>query len=73
MKNSKLKTGFEVNLWEAKVINQSKEDKQTFGLLIVKEISPEKVYSCPMTILPFALSDPSGKLQQSIKARSEIT
>ena len=36
IKNPKLKTGFELKVWEAKVINQLKEDKQTFGLLITK-------------------------------------
>ena len=44
-----------------KVINQLKEDKQTFGLLVVYYL----VYSYPLTTLSFALSDPSGKLQQS--------
>ena len=36
IKNPKLKTGFELKVREAKVINQLKEDKQTFGLLITK-------------------------------------
>ena len=53
---------------QAKVINQLKEDKQEFSLLVAIEISPEEVYSYPLTTLPFALSDPSGKLQQSQKA-----
>ena len=68
IKNPKLKTGLESKVREAKVINQLKEDKQAFGLLVAKEISPEEVYSYPLTTLPFALSDPSGKLQQSQKA-----
>ena len=68
IKNPKLKTGFEVKAREAKVINQLKEDKQVFGLLVAKEISPEEVYSYPLPTLPFTLSDPSGKLQQSQKA-----
>ena len=67
IKNPKLKTGFEVKVREAKVINQLKEDKQVFSLSVAKEISPEKVYSCPLTTLSLALSDPSGKLQQSQK------
>ena len=45
IKNPKLKTGFEVIVREAKVINQLKEDKQAFGLLVAKETSPEEVYS----------------------------
>ena len=68
VKNPKLKTGSEVKAREAKEINQLKEDKQVFGLLVAKEISPEEVYSYPLPTLPFALSDPSGKLQQSQKA-----
>ena len=68
IKNPKLKTAFEVRVREAKVINQLKEGKQVFGLLVAKEISPEEVYSYPLTTLPFALSDCSGKLQQSQKA-----
>ena len=68
IKNPKLKTGFEIKVREAKVINQLKEDKQPFGLLVAKEISPEEVYSYPRTTLPFALSEPSGKLQQSQKS-----
>ena len=68
IKNPKLKTGLQVKVWEAKVINQLKEEKQTFGLLVAKEISPEEVYSYPLTTLPFVLSDLYGKLQQSQKA-----
>ena len=45
IKNPKLKTWFEVNVRGAKAINQLKEDKQAFGLLVAKEISPEEVYS----------------------------
>ena len=44
IKNPKLKTGLEVKVREAKVINQLKEDKQAFGLLEAKEMSPEEVY-----------------------------
>ena len=36
---------------------------------VAKEISPEEVYSYSLTTLPFALSDPSGKLQQSQKVQ----
>ena len=68
IKNPKLKTGLEVKVREAKVINQLKEDKQVFGLLVAKEISPKEVYSYPLTTLPFALSYPYGKLQRSQKA-----
>ena len=68
IKNPKLKTGFEVKVREAKVINQLKEEKQALGLLVAKEISPEEVYSYPLTTLLLALSDPCGKLQQSQKA-----
>ena len=38
-----------------------------FSLLVAKEILREEVYSYPLTTLPFVLSDPSGKLQQSQK------
>ena len=68
LKTQKLKIGFEKKVREAMVINQLKEDKQAFSLLLAKEISPEEVYNYPLTTLPFALSDPSGKLQQSQKA-----
>ena len=68
IKNSKLKTEFEVKKREAKAINHLKEDQQTVGLLVAKEMSPEEVYSYPLTILPLALSDPSGNLQRSQKA-----
>ena len=73
LKTQKLKIGFEKKVREAMVINQLKEDKQAFSLLLAKEISPEEVYSYPLTTLPFALSDPSGKLQQSQKAHSKFT
>ena len=65
IKSLKLKTVFEVKVQEAKVISQLREDKQAFGLLVAKEISSEEVYSYPLTTCPFALSDPSDKLQQS--------
>ena len=68
IKNPKLKTELNVKVREAKVINQLKKDKQAFGLLVAKEILLEVVYSYPLTTLPFALSDPSGKLKQSQKA-----
>ena len=32
----KPKKGFEVNVWKPKVINQLKEDKQAFGLLVAR-------------------------------------
>ena len=47
IKNPKLKTELNVKVREAKVINQLKKDKQAFGLLVAKEISPEEVYSKP--------------------------
>ena len=64
IKNLKLKTGLEVKARKAKVTNQLKEYEQAFGLLVAKEISPEDVHGYPLTTHPFALSDPSGKLQQ---------
>ena len=45
IKNRKLNTGFEVKVRKPKVINQLKEDKQTFGLLVVYYL----VYSYPLT------------------------
>ena len=36
-------------------------------MLVAKEIPPEEVHSYPLATLPFALKDPSGKLQQSQK------
>lgn len=69
IKNSKSNTGLEVQVRGAKItINQLKDDKQTFGLLVRKEISLEETLSYPMTSFSFALNDPSGKLQQSQKA-----
>ena len=50
-----------------KVINQLKEEKQAFSLLVAKEISSAELYSYPLTILSFALSGPSGRLQQRQK------
>ena len=50
------------------MINQLKDDKQTFGFLVRKEILLEETLSYPMTSFSFALNDPSGKLQQSQKA-----
>ena len=67
IKNPKQKAGFEVKVREPKVINQLKEYKQAFGLLVAKKISSEEVYSYPLTTLPSALSDPSNKLQQCQK------
>ena len=48
-------------------MNQSTEEKQAFGLLVVKVISPEETYSYLLTAFPIALSDSSGELQQSQK------
>ena len=64
-KNPKLKTEFELKVREAKAINQLKEDKQAFGLLVTPE---EEVYSYPLITLSLAFNDPSGKLHQSQKA-----
>lgn len=49
-------------------MNQLKEDKQAFGLLVGKETSPAEIQRYPLTSLPFTLSDPSGKFQQKQKA-----
>ena len=48
-------------------MNQLTEEKQAFGLLVVKVISPEETYSYLLTTFPIALSGSSGELQQSQK------
>ena len=53
-------------------MNQLTEEKQAFGLLVVKVISPEETYSYLLTTFPIALSDSSGELQQSQKVPFKI-
>lgn len=69
---AKLKVWLEVKLWKAKIINQLKEDKLGFGLLVGIKMSAEEIYSYSLTSLPLALSDHSVKLQQSQKAPFRI-
>ena len=73
IKNPKLNTGLELKVRKTKVINQLREGKREFGLLVAKEISLEKLCSYLPTTLPFGLSDLSGNLKKFEKSLVKIT
>ena len=66
--NPKLKTGLEKPKKVPKIISSLKEDRQAFGAMTGRKMSPEELLSYPLTSVPLALASPDGDLRQGSKA-----
>ena len=63
-----MKTGLEKVKPPVKIINFLKEDKQAFGLLVGKAVSPDEAHSHPLTTVPLALACSKTDLRQTEKS-----